>query len=475
MRQDVEHLNAGTSLKLPFSEAVQVGNTLYLSGQVGLDSSGKIVPGGIAAETKQTLENIRAVLERYGSSMERVVKCTVMLADIGEWGEMNKVYVTFFGDKFPARSALGVNGLALMARVEIECIAVTDSDDELTLPGGTLYENFFWGISRHEVIAGAAHRLLLPNARREVERILGDLGASDLSEVAGWADRVKYRGPRPGDDQETVDFLSEQRNLTNDRWHYVDIPFDASSYQAAQEFTREDDVVQILSEAIRVLLGSSDRFSEANALRLVTHLTGDVHQPLHVGCSYVDTTGQTPRLVSDPAEILANGYGDDQGGNAIWLPVGTRGTSLHTYWDSRLGGTINLFSPEPPADSAAGFAADVDAAEAQRFRRGFVNRLVRMFPGGKATSFASPAAFNAAPADGLPVLWANETLGLAPSAYESLEVTGQHTDDQGKVKYDVSFGAGGRTAYDQRCKPLVRQQMQLAAQNLGALLNKIWP
>lgn len=125
MRQDVEHLNAGTPPKFPFSEAVRVGNMLYLSGQVGLDSSGKLVPGGIAAETRQAMENVRAVLERYGSSMERIVKCTVMLADIREWEEMNKVYVTFFGDKFPARSALGVNGLALLARVEIECIAVT--------------------------------------------------------------------------------------------------------------------------------------------------------------------------------------------------------------------------------------------------------------------------------------------------------------------------------------------------------------
>lgn len=346
--------------------------------------------------------------------------------------------------------------------------------DELTLPGGTLYESFFWGISRHEMIAGAAHRLLLTNARQEVERILGDLGAGDLSEIAGWADRVKYRGPQSGDDQETVDFLSEERNRTNDRWHYVDIPLGASSYEAAPEFTREDDVVHMLREAIRVLLGSSDRFSEANALRLVTHLAGDVHQPLHVGCSYIDATGQTARLVFDPAEILANGYGDDQGGNAIWLPVGIRGTSMHSYWDSRLGGTINLFSTEPTDGSAAGFAAAVDTAEVQRFRQSFISKLVRMFPSGKATSFASPAAFNATPADELPARWANDTLKVAPSAYESLTITGQHTDDQGKVKYDVSFDEG-RPAYDQRCKPLVRQQMQLAAQNLGALLNKIWP
>jgi reactive intermediate/imine deaminase len=116
----------GESSNLPFSEAVRVGNVLYLSGQIGLDSSGKLVSGGIAAETRQTLENIKVVLENYGSSMEKVVKCTVMLADIREWEEMNKVYLPFFQNELPARSALGANGLALMARVEIECIAVVN-------------------------------------------------------------------------------------------------------------------------------------------------------------------------------------------------------------------------------------------------------------------------------------------------------------------------------------------------------------
>jgi reactive intermediate/imine deaminase len=102
---------------------VRVGHLLYLSGQIGLDASGRLAPGGIAAETRQTMENIKAALERYGSSLDQVIKATVMLADIGEWAEMNKVYVTFFTDHLPARSAFGTSGLALGARVEIECIA----------------------------------------------------------------------------------------------------------------------------------------------------------------------------------------------------------------------------------------------------------------------------------------------------------------------------------------------------------------
>jgi 2-iminobutanoate/2-iminopropanoate deaminase len=110
---------------LPFSEAVRVGDMLYLAGQIGTKpGTRELAPGGIAGETRQVLENIKAVLERRGSSLDRVVKCTVFLADIGEWQAMNEVYITFFPKDPPARSALGASGLAYGARVEIECLAV---------------------------------------------------------------------------------------------------------------------------------------------------------------------------------------------------------------------------------------------------------------------------------------------------------------------------------------------------------------
>ena len=124
LKTNVEYLTSDAMKGLPFSEAVHVGDLLYLSGKLGTDTSGKVVPGGIAAETRQTMENIQAALERCGSSLNHVVKATVMLADMNEWAEMNKVYVTYFPAHFPARSAMGVNGLAREARVEIEVIAV---------------------------------------------------------------------------------------------------------------------------------------------------------------------------------------------------------------------------------------------------------------------------------------------------------------------------------------------------------------
>lgn len=118
---------AGNS-SLPFSAAVRVGDMLYLSGQIGTDSTGKLVAGGIEPETRQTMENIRAVVEQDGGSMDRVVKCLVMLADMSEWGAMNQVYVAYFPRHLPARSAMGASGLALGARVEIECLATLSGE-----------------------------------------------------------------------------------------------------------------------------------------------------------------------------------------------------------------------------------------------------------------------------------------------------------------------------------------------------------
>jgi reactive intermediate/imine deaminase len=123
---DIEFLNMPgmENLNRPFSTAVRVDNTLYLSGVIGTDPSARRpMPGGIGAETQRAMEIIREELAAFGSSMDRIVKCTVFLADIDEWAAMNEVYVTFF-DTPPARSALGTSGLALGARVEIECIAV---------------------------------------------------------------------------------------------------------------------------------------------------------------------------------------------------------------------------------------------------------------------------------------------------------------------------------------------------------------
>jgi reactive intermediate/imine deaminase len=113
-------------LNMPFSEAVIYGDMIYASGQVGeigFTTEGVIVEGGIGPETRQAMLNIKRVLEQNGSSLDNIIKCTCMLADINEWAEMSKAYMTFFPNHQPARSAFATTGLALGARVEIECMA----------------------------------------------------------------------------------------------------------------------------------------------------------------------------------------------------------------------------------------------------------------------------------------------------------------------------------------------------------------
>ena len=101
-----------------------MGNVLYLSGQIGIvPGSMKLAPGGIREEARRTMENIKTSLEAHGYGLNDLVKCTVMLADISELGAFNEVYRSFFSGRYPARSALGANGLVLGARVEVECIA----------------------------------------------------------------------------------------------------------------------------------------------------------------------------------------------------------------------------------------------------------------------------------------------------------------------------------------------------------------
>ena len=110
----------------PFSEAVEAGGFIFLSGQLGTDpATAELVEGGIETQARQTMENIKAALERRDLTFANVVKCTVMIDDMADWPAFNAVYAEYFEDDFPARSAFGADGLALGAAVEVECIAYT--------------------------------------------------------------------------------------------------------------------------------------------------------------------------------------------------------------------------------------------------------------------------------------------------------------------------------------------------------------
>ena len=112
---------------LPFSDATRVGNILYLSGQMGFPpGSLALVEGGIEAETHQIFANMKRILESNGSALSRIFKCTVMLDDINQWARFNKVYVSYFPDNKPSRSAFGAEALAMGGALEMECWATVD-------------------------------------------------------------------------------------------------------------------------------------------------------------------------------------------------------------------------------------------------------------------------------------------------------------------------------------------------------------
>ena len=131
-RPPVEHFPAGGptaaaarsgGFRLPFSAAVRVGDVLYLSGQIGTRADGTL-PAGMEAQARQTMDNIGAVLRQAGLGWRDVFRCLVMLDDMGQWQAFNRIYVTYFEEgRLPARSALGADGLALGALVEVECQA----------------------------------------------------------------------------------------------------------------------------------------------------------------------------------------------------------------------------------------------------------------------------------------------------------------------------------------------------------------
>ncbi len=109
--------------RLPFSTAVRAGDTVYLSGALGIDANGKLADG-MAAQARQAMDNLGAGLKAAGLGWDDLVKCTVMLDDMADWPAFNQVYVTYFPDgKYPARSAFGADGLALGALLEVECWA----------------------------------------------------------------------------------------------------------------------------------------------------------------------------------------------------------------------------------------------------------------------------------------------------------------------------------------------------------------
>lgn len=336
---------------------------------------------------------------------------------------------------------------------------LADIDDmDLVKPGAGLYEGEFWAVKRHELIADVAEGLIKTTTAQKIKQLMEPLTnqgfLTSLPDLAAWADLTKDRGPKENDDTFTKEFLTEPLNAKRGIWHFVDLPLGAQEYsrELYPTLTNDEDVVQILSTAIKVLCSKSSRFSAIIATRLVVHLVGDVHQPLHVGCGYLDLTSE-PTIITDPAVVLEKGLESDHGGNKIILPEGAG--KLHSYWDGKLGGDDPDINPE------------ADPAITQQLKKAFSAKLRRM-----VDQDPQPDPQSAAEAD--PTLpedwvkdWADQSLAAAREAYQTIVITGPNATNF-NVKWE------GKTAYDSRCQPIAIDRMKAAARNLALLLDAIF-
>lgn len=300
-----------------------------------------------------------------------------------------------------------------------------------------------WGIRRHALIATAAmEKLRSQGAREAILRIFDESGEVSLGEAARWADRLRS-SDRPTDPA-TDRFLGDPRNREHASWHYVNLPLDLDGYdrQRYPEFTRSDDVVQTILRSVESLQkpGPRARFEEIIALRWLSHLVGDVHQPIHVGCGYIkNPETDEAGLVSAPDEAL--GLPSDRGGGKLVLPTGA---NLHSFWDSQLGPDLVADALEPGSDDA------------------IVHELVRAEP--------PPAVHEEADIAGRVIGWTNDSLEAARAAYQGLRITRYRPKSR-----DYLVEWEGEAAYRERCAPIVSQRMAAAASNLAALLDLIWP
>ena len=192
-----------------------------------------------------------------------------------------------------------------------------------------------WGVEGHAAIASIAERLLAPNTEAAVRDLLAQGGDKDLVSVASWADLVLIAAHGEGPLRENLEAAEFNRAFpTSGKWHYVNIPLGALSYEDARNFVDGENVIHAIERCVRVLESSApapNDFTKIQALRLLVHFIGDIHQPLHCGTGFYSFPDpETPLLVTAPAEAF--GKPNDRGGNLLFYdssPI----DQLHALWD----------------------------------------------------------------------------------------------------------------------------------------------
>jgi hypothetical protein len=195
-----------------------------------------------------------------------------------------------------------------------------------------------WTQEGHAAVAAIAEHLISPTTQAKVQELLAQGGDKDLVSIASWADQVIIashdEGPLRGN-QEAIEF--NQKFPKSGMWHFVNLPLGATSYDQVRNFLTPNDIIHAISRCIQVLESSTaepDTFTKVQALRLLVHFVGDIHQPLHCGTGFYSFPERsTPQLITDPAAAFDKP--NDRGGNLLFYGPNAI-DQLHALWDSVL-------------------------------------------------------------------------------------------------------------------------------------------
>jgi hypothetical protein len=305
---------------------------------------------------------------------------------------------------------------------------------------------FAWAQEGHAAIAALAQNLISPATRTRVQELLAKGGDTDLVSIASWPDQVIMaahdEGPLRGDG-EAIAF--NQKFPKNSMWHFVNLPLGATSYEKVRDFVRPDDVIHVISRCIDVLESStpdSETFSKVQALRLLVHFVGDIHQPLHCGTGfYRFSEGSIPQLIIAPAEAL--GKPNDRGGNLLFYGSNAI-EQLHALWDRVL----------------------VERVDNSFDHRVLANFLTKSYLAKEIVK--TPGDYHH-----WAETWALESVGVATLAYRNIKFGAAEFDaSRHLVRIDITLP----TDYLESNKGYAAQQLARAGARLAQLLDSIkWP
>ena len=319
-----------------------------------------------------------------------------------------------------------------------------------------------WGDDGHQTVGKIASLRIRPRTAQKIAEILKP--GETLANIASWADTVKERMGKTDPDPDTNAFLQDVvHNEKNREWHYDNLPLNCKSYQTCIGFTPDNDIVHMLNICIRTLQGHPDPnhpLTKRNALRLLVHFLGDIHQPLHVGTGFIDVNGprHTILIVRDPLVIRQKNLPNDKGGNDLVIDNDRK--NLHGFWDFTLVTSLmNVVGQEITSDTLGTYLRQKVKRKGSWDARG--------------------------PISTWPAQWATDSLRQSRDhSYLSVRILGQRTipvlsrgqpvvrDDRPVMQtvFDITRAAN----YEAVNREVVRQQLAKAGYRLAKLLDAIY-